>query len=232
MRKQKKFCVIGLGYFGINLATILSKEGAEILVIDINPERVDMISEVVTHAVCMDSTDERALKSMGLSEMDAVIVAIGEHFESSITTTALLQEIGVKKIYSRIISPVHERLLRLMGIAEMLMPEAEAASHLASRLMLEGITGSFEIANDFGIFEVPVPQSFIGNTIIDTNMRENYNLNIVTIKRVNEAGFNNMIHRDDVTVVGVPSPHSILEEGDILVVFGKEKDVKYLLELK
>lgn len=216
----------------MNLATILSKEGAEILAIDINPDRVDMISEVVTHAVCMDSTDERALKSMGLSEMDSVIVAIGEHFESSITTTALLQEIGVKKIYSRIISPVHERLLRLMGVAEMLMPEAEAASHLASRLLLEGITGSFELANDYGIFEVPIPKSFIGKTIIESNLREEYGLNLVTIKRINKAGFNNMFHNDNVMVTGVPSPHSTLDEGDILVVFGKEKDVKNLLESK
>lgn len=232
MRVQKKFCIIGLGYFGMNLATILSKDGADILAIDNNPERIDMISEIVTHAVCLDSTDERAIKSMGLIEMDAVIVAIGENFESSITTTAILQEIGVKKIYSRIISPVHERLLRLMGIAEMLMPEAEAAGHLASRLLLEGITGAFELGKSYGIFEIPLPKIFINKTIIDTNIRENFNLNIVTIKKSNKAGFNNMIHNDNVNVVGVPSPHTTLVDGDVLVVFGKEKDVKHLLELK
>ncbi len=232
MRTQKQFCIIGLGYFGMNLATILSKEGAEILAIDNNPERIDEISEIVTHAVCMDSTDERALRSLGLLDMDAVIVAIGEDFESSITTTAILQSINVKKIYSRIVSPIHERLLRLMGVAEMLMPEAEAAGHLASRLLLDGIIGSFAIGEEYGVFEIPVPEHFIRSSIIETNIRENHKLNIVTIKKVNKDGFNNMIQSDNVRVTGVPSPHTILEEGDILVVFGKEKDVKHLLSLK
>ncbi len=228
---QKKFCIIGLGYFGMNLATILSKDGAEILVIDNNPDRVDMISEQVTHAVCMDATDERALKSMGLKEMDAIIVAIGENFESSITTTALLQEIGVKKIYNRIVSPIHERLLKLMGVEELLVPEAEAAGHLASRLMLEGILSSFELNEDYGIFEIPTPAAFIGKSVMESNLRQIYNLNLVTIKRYKKRdGLRTLGKQDELNVVGVPSPNLSIVEGDVLVVFGKEKDVQYLLE--
>lgn len=228
---QKKFCIIGLGYFGMNLATILSNDGAEILVIDNNPDRVDMISEQVTHAVCMDATDERALKSMGLKEMDAIIVAIGENFESSITTTALLQEIGVKKIYNRIVSPIHERLLKLMGVEELLVPEAEAAGHLASRLMLEGILSSFELNEDYGIFEIPTPSAFIGKSVMESNLRQIYNLNLVTIKRYKKRdGLRTLGKQDELNVVGVPSPNLSIVEGDVLVVFGKEKDVKYLLE--
>lgn len=228
---QKKFCIIGLGYFGMNLASILSNDGAEVLVIDNNPDRVDMISEQVTHAVCMDATDERALKSMGLKEMDAIIVAIGENFESSITTTALLQEIGVKKIYNRIVSPIHERLLKLMGVVELLVPEAEAAGHLASRLMLEGILSSFELNEDYGIFEIPTPSAFIGKSVMESNLRQSYNLNLVTIKRYKKRdGLRTLGKQDELIVVGVPSPNLSIIEGDVLVVFGKEKDVKQLLE--
>ncbi|MDD3125414.1 MAG: TrkA family potassium uptake protein [Candidatus Kapabacteria bacterium] len=228
---QKKFAIIGLGYFGMNLATFLSKEGAEVLVIDIDPNRVDMISEEVTHAVCMDSTDERALKSLGLKEMDAVVVAIGEKFESSITTTALLQEIGVKKIYNRVISPIHERLLNLMGVDELLVPEAEAAGHLASRLMLAGILSSFELAEDYGIFEIPAPPAFVGKTLMETNLRQLYNLNLVTLKRQKKrGGLRTLGKQDKLMVLGVPSPDLSIIEGDIMVIFGKEKDLKYLLE--
>lgn len=227
---QKKFAIIGLGYFGTNLATFLSHEGAEVLVIDNDENKVDAISEIVTHAVCMNSTDEPALRSLGLKDMDAVVVAIGEQFESSITTTALLQEIGVKKIYNRIISPIHQRLLKLMGIEELLVPEAEAASHLASRLMISGILSSFELSPSFGIFEIPVPAAFIGKSVLESNLRQTYNLNLVTIKRYKKKGGLLSISKpEELYVVGVPSPHLSIVEGDILVVFGREKDVKYLL---
>ena len=128
----KKFCVIGLGYFGLNLALRLSESGAEVLAIDIDQEKVNLIADRVTHAVCMDTTDLTTLKSMGIEEMDAAIVAIGEGFESSLMTSALLQEIGVKNIYNRVISSVHERLLKLMGISHLLVPEADAAAKLAN----------------------------------------------------------------------------------------------------
>jgi len=228
---NKKFAVIGLGYFGLNLSLILANEGAEVLAIDSKMDRVDLVSERVTHAVCLDATDERALKSMGLRDMDAVIVAIGEGFQSSIMTTALLQEIGVKKIYNRVTSPIHERLLKLMGIKELLVPEAEAAGHLASRLMIDGITGSFELSDDYGIFEIPTPKQFIGKSVLETGLRQDYNLNLVTIKRLKKrGGLRTLGGQDEVTVVGVPSPHLTIIDSDILVVFGREKDIKYLLE--
>jgi trk system potassium uptake protein len=230
---QKKFCIIGLGYFGLNLSLTLSREGAEVLAIDNNMERVDLVSEKVTHSVCMDATDERALRSMGLKEMDAVIVAIGEGFQSSIMTTALLQEIGVKRIYNRVTSPIHERLLKLMGINDLLVPEAEAASHLASRLMLDGIIGSFELSEDYGVFEIAAPNFFIGKSVMESNIRQTYNLNLVTIKRLKrKGGLKTLGDHDEITVVGVPSPNSTIIENDVLVVFGKEKDVKILLENK
>ncbi len=230
---QKKFCIIGLGYFGLNLSLILSRDGAEVLAIDSNMERVDIVSEKVTHSVCMDATDERALRSMGLKEMDAVIVAIGEGFQSSIMTTALLQEIGVKRIFNRVTSPIHERLLKLMGIHDLLVPEAEAASHLASRLMLEGVIGSFELSEDYGVFEIQTPSFFIGKSVMESNLRQTYNLNLVTIKRLKKkGGLKTLGDRDEITVVGVPSPNLTIIENDILVVFGKEKDVKLLLEQK
>jgi trk system potassium uptake protein TrkA len=230
---QKKFCVIGLGYFGLNLSLTLSKEGAEVLAIDSDQDRVDMVSEQVTHAVCMDATDERALKSLGLKDMDAIIVAIGEGFQSSIMTSALLQEIGVRKIYNRVTSPIHERLLKLMGVDALLFPEAEAASHLASRLLLEGIVGSFELSEDYGIFEIPAPSSFVGQSVLESNLRQLYNMNLVTIKRIKKKEGLKTIGSasDEITVLGVPSPNTEIKDGDILVVFGKEKDIKTLLSI-
>lgn len=227
----KKFCVIGLGYFGYNLAVRLNDLGTEVLVIDNHQEIIDEISDKVTHAVCMDSTDTRAMKGLGLEEMDAVIVAIGENFESSIMTTALLQEIGVKQIYSRVISVVHERLLKLMNINELLVPEAEAANHLVKRLVIPGLIESFQISKEFGIFEIPVPKSFIGKNLLQLNLRQKYNVNLITIKKITKKrGLLIIGEKEEVEVLGVPTPDEIFPENAILVLFGRDKDIKNLIE--
>lgn len=227
--KNIKFCVIGLGYFGYHLAVCLSKAGAEVLAIDNHQEKVDEISDKVASAIFMDTTDKRTLEGLGLEEMDAVIIAIGEGFESSIMTTAHLQELGIKKIYSRVTSKVHERLLNLMDIHEMLLPEAEAAEQLKNRLMMPGILESFKISKDYGVYEINAPKSLIGKTIMETNLRQEYNLNLVTIKRSPSKrllGFGSDTKFD---VTGVPKPDELIKDNDILVLFGRDKDIKNFL---
>ena len=227
----KKFCVIGLGYFGFNLALTLNKAGAEVVAIDNHQDRIDSISDKVTHAICMDATDMRALRSLGLKDMDAVIVAIGEGFESSITTTALIQEIGVKKVINRVTSSVHERILKLMKVDEILVPEAEAAKNLAARLMLPGIIESFEISKDYGVFEIIAPKSFVGKSLLELNLRQAYSFNLVTLKRISKKrGLLTLGEHEEIQVIGVPTPDLVIKEDDILVLFGQEKDIRILLE--
>ncbi|MGB9771535.1 MAG: potassium channel family protein [Candidatus Kapaibacteriota bacterium] len=228
----KKFCVIGLGYFGFNLALRLSELGAEVLAIDNHQEVVDRISEKVAHAVCMNATDERALRSLGLKDMDAVIVAIGEGFESSVLTTAILQEIGVKKIYNRVTSPIHERILRLMNVTEILLPEAEAAEQLANRLMIPGVLNYYLITEEYGIFEIETPEMFHNKTLAQIQLRNKYNLNLITLKRLKKSrGLLSRGEHAEFEVVGVPTADLVLSEGTIMVLFGKEEDVKNLLNI-
>jgi trk system potassium uptake protein len=230
--KSLKYCVIGLGYFGYNLAIGLSEAGAEVLAIDNHQEKIDEISEKVTHAVCMDSVDKKTLLSLGIDEMDAVIIAIGGDFESSLLTTAYLQDMGIKKIYSRITSKVHERILKLMNVHEILVPEADAAEQLKNRLILPGLIESYKISKEYGVFEIPVPKKFIGKTILEASIREEYNLNIVTIKRIKrKISLPGLKSDDETKAIGVPKPDEKFEEGDILALFGRDKDIKNLIEM-
>ncbi|MDW7996921.1 MAG: NAD-binding protein, partial [Bacteroidota bacterium] len=103
-----RVAVIGLGHFGMNLALRLTEEGCEVIAVDRDPERVEVLQDRVAIAVVLDSTEQRPLRKLGLRDMDIVVVAIGEDFQSSLLTTASLQEIGVKRIINRVISPVHE----------------------------------------------------------------------------------------------------------------------------
>ncbi len=227
----KKFCVIGLGYFGMHLALRLSELGAEVLAIDNHQEVVDRISERVAHAVCMNATDERALKSLGLKDMDAVIVAIGEGFESSIMTTAILQEIGVKTIYNRVTSPIHERLLKMMNVTGLLLPEADAAEQLASKLMIPGVLHSYMISQHHGIYEIETPERFFNKTLAEVDLRKKYNLNLVTLKLLKKSGgLLSLGEYEEFQVLGVPDPNKlILSEGSIMVIFGHENDIKNFL---
>lgn len=230
--ERRNFCVIGLGYFGMNLALRLSELGAEVLAIDNHQDVIDRISEQVAHAVCMNATDKRALSSLGLQDMDAVIVAIGEGFESSIMTTAILQEIGVKTIYNRVTSPIHERILKLMNVTEVLLPEADAAEQLAYRLLLPGVLHFYVISDDYGIYEIETPGKFHNKTLAEINLRRKYNLNLITIKRLKKkGGLISLGEYEKFEVLGVPTPDQILSEGDIMVLFGKEDDVRNLLKL-
>lgn len=221
----KKFCIIGLGYFGLNLALSLTEDGHEVMAIDLNEDRVELLQDKVSFAIAMDSTDERAMRSQGLKDMDAVVVAIGEGFEASINTTAILQEIGVKKILVRVISPIHERLLKLMNISELLVPEAEAAAHLSNRLSIPGLLQSYEINREYGVYEIQIPDRLIGIRLIEINLRHDYNLNLVTVKQiVKKSGLITKGEKEVVEVIGVPTPDYIFKENDILILFGKEKD--------
>lgn len=225
----KKFCVIGLGYFGSNLARSLTKNGAEVLAIDKDIRRVEEVQDEVAVAVMLDSTDKDALSSQGVQDFDAVIVAIGEGFESSITTTSILQELGVKNIYNRMVSKLHGRILKLLGIENILLPEAEAADHLARRLVMPGLIDTFPLSHSHSIFIVKSPKRFIGKTIRESNLRIEYNLNVVTIKKLVSALNQTSESVFEAETIGVPDPSYKFEENDLLVLFGNDKDLRNFL---
>ncbi|HOV92513.1 MAG TPA: TrkA family potassium uptake protein [Candidatus Kapabacteria bacterium] len=225
----KKFCVIGLGYFGSNLARSLTKNGAEVLAIDKDIRRVEEVQDEVAVAVMLDSTDKDALRSQGVQDFDAVIVAIGEGFESSITTTSILQELGVKNIYNRMVSKLHARILKLLGIENILLPEAEAADHLARRLIMPGLIDTFPLSHSHSIFIVKSPKRFIGKTIRESNLRIEYNLNVVTIKKLASVFNQTSDSVFEAETIGVPDPSYRFEENDLLVLFGNDKDLRNFL---
>lgn len=228
--KNSKFCVIGLGYFGFNLALYLTEQGAEVIAIDNKEERTDLLKDRVAVPVTADATDLRTLKNLGVAEMDAVIVAIGEGFEASINTLYNLQELGVKKIFARVISPIHEKLVKLMNIEEILLPEAEAAKHLANRLIIPDLIDFIELDNHYGIFETAAPTEFIGQTLTQVNLRKNYNLNLVTIKKdIKKKIFGG---HEFGSIIGIPNPEYFFNDKDVLVLFGSKNDIENFLQGK
>jgi len=225
-----KVLIFGLGNFGSSLAFQLTEMGHEVTAIDKNPDKVELIKDKVTHSVSLDGTNLVALRNLPLKDADVAVVAIGENEGASLMTTANLKTLGVKRVISRSLSNTHETVLEAMGIQEILHPELQAAERLAKKLNLKTAIESFDLDQNHSVVELHLPPSFVGKTVQDVDLRKNFNLNIVTIvrKRIkkNLLGINKVIYVSE----GVVKPDTIFEEGDILVVFGTNPEIKKLAD--
>ncbi|AXP82672.1 Ktr system potassium uptake protein A [Mariniflexile rhizosphaerae] len=225
-----KYIVVGLGSFGASLAEKLTEEGNEVIGIDTNMNKVDNYKERITHTICMDATDEFTVSGLPLSGTDMVVVAIGENKGANVMATALFKNFQVKRLISRAIDGLHEKVLHAIGVDEIVHPEEESAERWAKKLCLKGVVDSFELSDSYSIVEVNVPIRFDGKTIRETNIRENYNLLVLTTITNTEVKSLVGKTRSVTKVKGVASPDNILSKDDILVVYGSNKDIKRFLK--
>ena len=227
----KKYAVIGLGNFGEHLSKELSRNGAEILAIDTDMEKLDDVKEFVSHTVRLDSTEEKPMREQGLDEMDGVVVGLRDNFEAELLTVSILQQIGVKRIIVIATSPTHERILNHLGIKEVVLPAIEAADRLATSLMFEQVLDSFSVTADYSIAEITAPDSFIGQTVLKLDLRNQFEISLITIKRITTTtDLLGLRKRQTETIIGVPTPGTTIERGDILVVFGSKDAIKHITE--
>ena len=224
-----KFCIIGLGYFGKNLAVTLSRARTEVLAVDVVPSKVEAVKDDVSHAVIADTSQREVLDKLPLADLDAVIVAIGENFEASLLTVANLQECGVKRIIARVINPIHEKLLKLMKIEEVILPEAESAQRMAQSL-IRGVLNSLDLTGGFIIVEARAPAWLEGKTLQEVGLRSNYKLNLVTVRKASAPEARVFTRKSEHELIGVPPADYAFERGDILVLFGQESRVHEFLK--
>ncbi len=225
-----KYIVVGLGNFGATLAQKLTLQGNEVIGIDDEIAKVDFYKEKISHTICMDATDEVTIAGLPLQNTDMVIVAIGENQGANVMSTAVFKNSGVKKLISRAINPLHEKVLQAIGVDEIIRPEEEIGERWAKKLSLKRVVDSFELSPDYSIVEVTVPEQFIGKTLMDIPLRRDYNLlALTTIKDIEVKSLvgKSRIERQ---VQGVASPRTTFEKGDILVVYGSNSDLKRFMK--
>ena len=227
-----KYIIIGLGNFGASLAEKLTAMGNEVIGVDTNMGKVELIKDKITHSVNLDSTDITAVSNLPLKDTDVVIVGIGEDKGANILATALMKQFKVKRLISRAVSPLQEMVLEAMGVDEIIHPEEETAERWAKKLNLQGVVDSFELNKDYSIVETTIPEEYEGKTLLEVDLRKKYDLIVLTtIKMVTE---DNMLGaaREVAHVQGVASAQTILKSGDIMVIYGHNKDIKRLLKEK
>ncbi|HID95999.1 MAG TPA: TrkA family potassium uptake protein [Candidatus Latescibacteria bacterium] len=223
-----QFAVIGLGQFGFKVATTLAQMGGEVIAIDSNRERVEEIKDQVTQAVCLDSTDEKALRAAGIQDMDAVVVAIGENIETSILTTALLKRLKVKRIIARASTNLQGQVLAEVGAEKVIYPEDQMGEQVARSIIAPHILQHITLQTGHSLVQIVPKKEFIGKTIKEINFRAKYGVNIIAIHRkvptiteTGESGFR-------IEVNDLPNPDDRIEETDILVVVGSDEKIEKL----
>lgn len=224
-----KYIIFGLGNFGSSLGQKLTEQGNEVIGVDLSMDKVDALKESISHTVCMDSTDQFTVSGLPLKDTDMVIVAIGEDQGANVMTTAVLKNLKVKKLVARAITPLHETVLEAIGVDEIVHPEEETAERWAKKLTLKGVVESFELSNQYSIVEVEVPKKYYGKTLQEVSFRKRHNIVVLTTIKKQEQSNLLGITREVNLVQGVASPKTVLEENDILVIYGDNKDIKELL---
>lgn len=219
MINKKQFAVLGLGRFGRSIAKTLSENGAEVLAVDNDMELVQDISEYVTHAVMADITDEADLRNLGLGNFDIVIIGTGSHLESSVLAVLLAKEMGVPYVIAKALDENHKKILEKIGVDRVILPEREMGVHIANKLLYGNFFELTEISDDVSIAEVIPKQEWLNKSIIESDIRAKYDLNIIAIRQQQE-------------IIASPKPSYVIQKDDILIVLGENVNIQKFLNKK
>jgi trk system potassium uptake protein TrkA len=210
--KPNQFAVIGLGRFGSSLAQELMALGYEVLGIDRDQEAVDELQDTLTHAVAADATDETVLRSLGIRNLDCVVVAIGDDIQASIMTAILLKDMGVKMVVAKALSAMHGKVLNKIGVDRVIYPERDMGVRVAHQLVSPNLLDYIELSQQYTIAELSVPKTLSGQSLRQLNTRAKYGCSIVAINK--HAG-----------MIIAPTADDSVEEDDIMVVIGTNQQV-------
>ncbi len=228
-----KFVIIGLGNFGASLGKRLIEEGHEVIGVDNNSNHTTQLQDSLTYVVCTDTTEEQNISRLPIDESDYAVVSIGEDVGASLTTTALIKRHYPDiRIIARGISYIHKAILETMNVHEIINPEEAYADQLAERFSLKGSLKAFPLDEKFEIVELDAPAAFAGKKLSEINLSEKGDLMLVTILRREEK--TNFLGKTTVArrSVGLVGADTVVQKGDVLVLFGKDADLRDLCDGK
>ena len=216
MASKKSFAVIGLGQFGRAVVDELLDNGMDVIAIDNNPEAIAKVSKYLPTAFVADSTDEDALKELGIRDIDAVIVAYGDNKEASILTTVILREFGIEQIIVRVDDDYYVPIMKKLGATDVITPQKAAGQALANRLGNEDFKDYYKLDAKYSIISIVINPGFVPVTLRELNSKEVYGVSIVLIMRNNKSF--------------VPGGNDSLLPDDTIFVVGTTRDIKNFRE--
>ena len=176
------YAVFGLGKYGIAVTNELLRNGAEVLAVDSNENIVNSLSNSIPVCKCADITNAEVIESLGIAEIDVVIIAISEDLDASILATVLCKEAGVKRVVAKCSSEMHGKILEKVGADAVVFPETESGTRLARNLLNSGFSDLIELSDNISMVELTVNPKWIGKSLIELDLRKRYGINVVAVK--------------------------------------------------
>ena len=214
---MKSILVIGLGRFGRHMAKKFSEQNNDVMAIDINEERINNVLSVVTNALIGDATNERFMETIGVRDFDLCVVAIGDNFQRALETTALLKDLGAKFVLARASRDVHAKFLLRNGADDVIYTEKETAERLAVKYGSDNIFNYIELNDEYSIYEIAVPSSWLNKSILKVNVRSKYGISILATKQGNN-------------IYPLPKPEHVFTDSESLMILGKNEDVSRFIK--
>lgn len=215
---MKNIVVIGMGLFGSEIAVQLSRKGANVLAIDINPEKINAIADRVNRAVSADATKRDVLLQLGVNHCDCAVVASTRDLAASVLITMNLKAIGVKEIICKTQNDTDKEILKTLGATRVIVPEVMAAEKLCKNMISRHMLEYVEVSPDYSIVEVYPPESWLHHTIREVHVRARYGLNIIGIRTGGKMALS-------------PDADYVFQPGDVLILLGEEKNIEKLHRL-
>ncbi|MDY6481773.1 TrkA family potassium uptake protein [Acinetobacter faecalis] len=209
-----QFAVIGLGSFGATVATELVGLKHDVIGIDIEKKYVENISDVLTHSVIADATDEHVLDELNITQCDAVVVAIGEDIEASILCVLHLKNLGVEKIWVKAKSKAHHMILTHLGICKIIHPEEDMGVRVAQSLSYPMVSRYMALNDDHYLVKVEITENLAGtrfHSVMD---------HVPEVRAI--------LHKREQEIIYSIDPNLILQDGDVLVIEGSIEPLRRL----
>lgn len=215
--KKRVFGIIGLSSFGHYLALELAKHGHDVTVIDNDSEKIEDIKDYVAKSVVGDASDRKTLQELDLSSCDVVVVSLGTSIDVSILATLYLREMGVKQIMVKAITVDQGRIVELIGADDVIFPERDMAMRVASQLRYPNVIEQMTLGEDLQLVELAVPDRFVGKSLSDLNLRQNYNVLVVLIRQTMPA-----------KTTLLPAGDRVFQPDEVLVLLGETSSIEKL----
>ena len=217
---MKSIAIIGLGQFGSHLAKYLSKGGVQVVAIDVDRDRVNAVSERVTHAFVGDVRDREVLETVVPRNVDAAVVSIGESIEPSILCVLHLHQLGIRKIIVKAVNDDHAEILRAIGAHEIVFPERDMAERTGRNLLRKNMADILPLSEEYSIKDIEPLPDFIGKNLIELDLRKQFHVYVIALKNRNQP--------DDIVIL--PYIDTVIQKHHILTVVGRDRHINELVE--
>jgi trk system potassium uptake protein TrkA len=212
---MRQFAVIGIGNFGYYLARHLAELGEDVLAIDRNPDRVQMLRDVVSHAVVADAGDRDILQQMGVADVDVAVVSVGERMDTSILITLYLKELKVKEVMVKAITEDHGRILQMIGADGIIFPEKDTGIRVAENLHSPNVIDHLSLGETYGVIELAALPEFVGHSLAELKLRNRYHVQVIAVRELVPERFH-----------VAPGPDFVIKDSDSLVLIGEKEKLE------